>query len=223
MIDLHTHTNYSDATTTLKASLEKAEKLGLSLFSVSDHNTVAAYSELIERRKEFSGKVIPAIELSCLYKGNPIEVLGYGIDLGAMNEAVKAFGFSNADYNTLVLRNDIAKLVEKGVLLDKELVTAVEKTPELVFAEAKKNPGGSRSLILKSMRNFGENARFFENADELQSCSRHTFFRKYLNNIDSVLYIDRSEYLPTIEKAAATQNAHRTRARATLSFWRKTE
>ena len=45
-IDLHSHTTYSDGTSTVENSLTQAEASGLSLFSVSDHNTVSAYNEI---------------------------------------------------------------------------------------------------------------------------------------------------------------------------------
>ena len=79
-IDLHTHTNHSDAEIEPAHSLAVAEELGLSLFSFSDHNTVSAYSDLSDIRNLFSGGILPAVELSTTFKGDVIEVLGYGID-----------------------------------------------------------------------------------------------------------------------------------------------
>ena len=54
-IDLHTHTCYSDGASTVENSLNCAEALNLSLFSVTDHNSVDAYDEIMEKRKTFSG------------------------------------------------------------------------------------------------------------------------------------------------------------------------
>ena len=87
-IDLHTHTNYSDGGVSLDHSLKEAEAVGLSLFSVSDHNTVAAYSALDESRHLFSGAILPAVELSTTFKGDVIEILGYGIDVGKMSTLI---------------------------------------------------------------------------------------------------------------------------------------
>ena len=83
-IDLHTHTNCSDGRVAPEHSLAEAEKLGLSLFSFSDHNTVSAYSELGEIRNIFSGGILPAVELSTTFRGDVIEILGYGIDTEKM-------------------------------------------------------------------------------------------------------------------------------------------
>ena len=80
-IDLHTHTNYSDGTATVEETLTLAEGLGLSVLSVTDHNTVNAYDELFRKRHLFSGKLLPGVELSTTFRNELIEILGYGIDV----------------------------------------------------------------------------------------------------------------------------------------------
>ena len=40
MIDLHTHTIYSDGTYTTKELLKEAEKAGVTLLSITDHDKV---------------------------------------------------------------------------------------------------------------------------------------------------------------------------------------
>ena len=46
MIDIHTHTTYSDGSFSVKEIMEEAECVGLSLLSITDHNTIQAYQEL---------------------------------------------------------------------------------------------------------------------------------------------------------------------------------
>ena len=46
MIDLHTHTNYSDGTWNLRKILEEAEKTNIEVLSITDHNTINCYKEL---------------------------------------------------------------------------------------------------------------------------------------------------------------------------------
>ena len=87
-IDIHTHTDHSDGTTTVENSLRCAQALGLSIFSVTDHNTVSAYGEVIEKKRLFSGKILTGVELSTTYKGESIEVLGYGIDVSEMDKRI---------------------------------------------------------------------------------------------------------------------------------------
>lgn len=80
LIDLHTHTNYSDGTATVEQTLILAEGLGLSFLSVTDHNTVNAYDELLQKKHLFSGKLVSGVELSTTFRSESIEILGYGIN-----------------------------------------------------------------------------------------------------------------------------------------------
>lgn len=88
MIDIHSHTTYSDGSFSVEKLLSEAEKLNLSLLSITDHNTVQAYYELQNPniRDKFKGKIIPGVEITTTYKGETIEVLGYGFDLELMQQ-----------------------------------------------------------------------------------------------------------------------------------------
>ena len=46
MIDLHTHTKYSDGTWDVKNLLENAQKTGVEILAITDHDTVKAHLEL---------------------------------------------------------------------------------------------------------------------------------------------------------------------------------
>ena len=61
LIDLHTHTNYSDGTATAEQTLMLAERLGLSFLSITDHNTVNAYDELLQKKHLFSGRLVSGV------------------------------------------------------------------------------------------------------------------------------------------------------------------
>lgn len=60
MIDLHTHTTYSDGTWNVKELLCNAEKAKIEILSITDHDTVNAYKEIENINKEnfFNGKII---------------------------------------------------------------------------------------------------------------------------------------------------------------------
>ena len=42
----------------------------------------------MEKRALFDGKILPAAELSAVFRGNMIEVLGYGINISEMKSAI---------------------------------------------------------------------------------------------------------------------------------------
>ena len=60
MIDLHTHTIFSDGTWTLEEMLTNAEKANISILAITDHDTALPHIKLkdIDIKKFFSGRVI---------------------------------------------------------------------------------------------------------------------------------------------------------------------
>lgn len=90
-VDLHVHTNKSDGTNTPSEILIKAEELGLERIAITDHETVAAYTEVIENRHLFSGTIVPGIELKTICKGREIELLGFGISIEDMKKIFHCF------------------------------------------------------------------------------------------------------------------------------------
>ena len=65
MIDLHTHTINSDGDFTTEETLIEAEKRGIEILSITDHNNITAYEDMkkIPVSKVFSGKIIVGTEL----------------------------------------------------------------------------------------------------------------------------------------------------------------
>jgi len=87
MIDLHTHTTHSDGKQTVSQLLKKAEQQNLKIISITDHQSVGAYTELRDPkiRALFSGKIITGVELNFQHNGLQNEILGYGIDPEKLN------------------------------------------------------------------------------------------------------------------------------------------
>lgn len=88
MIDLHTHTKYSDGTWDVKTLLENAQKNGVELLAITDHNTVKAYLELNKKDYScyFSGKILTGAEFNCVFNNARIELLGYNFNVEKMNK-----------------------------------------------------------------------------------------------------------------------------------------
>ncbi|WNB90249.1 PHP domain-containing protein [Bacillus sp. NEB1478] len=80
-IDLHTHTTASDGTFSPAENILRAIEKGLKAIAITDHDTVNGITEgLAEAEKHEGIECIPGIEISTLYKGQDIHVLGYFID-----------------------------------------------------------------------------------------------------------------------------------------------
>ena len=88
MIDLHTHTSYSDGTWSVKELLSKAKEANIELLSITDHDTVEAYLEMKENDYSyiFPNRIINGVELNVIANGSSIELLVYNYDLDTMNK-----------------------------------------------------------------------------------------------------------------------------------------
>ncbi len=88
MIDLHTHTIYSDGSSTLKELLIEANKKNIEVLSITDHDNVKAYTEIKNNNLEelFNGKLISGVELNANFDGVKIELLGYDFNIEEMNK-----------------------------------------------------------------------------------------------------------------------------------------
>lgn len=83
-IDLHTHTNCSDGDLSPKELLDLAAQKGLVALAITDHDTVAAYSnDTYEHARALNVELVSGIELSTRGSdGGKYHVLGLLIDVG---------------------------------------------------------------------------------------------------------------------------------------------
>ena len=80
MIDLHLHTTASDGTLTPSELVSKARSAGLSIFSVTDHDTTAGLAEAGEAARGAGLELVNGIEISAVEDRRDVHVLGYFID-----------------------------------------------------------------------------------------------------------------------------------------------
>lgn len=78
-IDLHTHTTASDGILSPSQLIELAVKKKLTHLSVTDHDAVAALSEIEKLTAENGIEFIPGIEISCSCEEEEIHLLAYHI------------------------------------------------------------------------------------------------------------------------------------------------
>ncbi|MDF7806076.1 PHP domain-containing protein [Pontiellaceae bacterium B12219] len=80
MIDLHTHSIYSDGTNTPAELIKLAEKRDLKAMALTDHDTVGGIVPLLEAAKDASVEAVPGIELSAECERGTMHILGYFVD-----------------------------------------------------------------------------------------------------------------------------------------------
>ncbi|RKX39717.1 MAG: phosphoesterase [Verrucomicrobia bacterium] len=80
MIDLHTHSVYSDGTNTPAELVSMAAERGLGALALTDHDTVKGIPELLATAEAASVEAVPGIELSAECERGTMHILGYFID-----------------------------------------------------------------------------------------------------------------------------------------------
>ncbi|MBN1302326.1 MAG: PHP domain-containing protein [Melioribacteraceae bacterium] len=80
-IDLHMHTIYSDGAHSTEELLIRAQNLGLTTISITDHDSVYAIKEAVEIGKDIGIEVIPGVELSTDLEDKEVHLLGYFINI----------------------------------------------------------------------------------------------------------------------------------------------
>ena len=78
--DLHTHTIFSDGTTTPEENVAKAAELGLGGIGVTDHDTMDGVDRALVAAEGSDLEVVPGTEFSAELEGSSVHVLGYWTD-----------------------------------------------------------------------------------------------------------------------------------------------
>ena len=76
LVDLHTHSTFSDGTLTPTQLITLAKETGLSAVALCDHNTVAGLPEFLTAAETHGIKAVPGVELSTEYTGVELHILG---------------------------------------------------------------------------------------------------------------------------------------------------
>ncbi len=133
--DLHIHSTYSDGSCTPLQILKKAKEIGLSALSITDHDTIDAYTDdFFMQAKEHDLLILCGIEISCRYLKQDIHILGYGFDLNSSSFRVFLKKIQNfrKHRNELILK----KFHEKGIDLTVEELGSMETIGRPHFAKA---------------------------------------------------------------------------------------
>ncbi|MEE3494186.1 MAG: PHP domain-containing protein [Butyrivibrio sp.] len=134
-IDLHTHSNNSDGTFSVKELIDRAHDKGLAAIALTDHDTVDGVDEAIEyaASKYPDLEVIPGVELSTEGEGREVHIVGLYIDNHDKEfvEGLSAFIDSRTTRNKKMCK----KLSEEaGIPISYELLT--EEFPDTVITRA---------------------------------------------------------------------------------------
>jgi predicted metal-dependent phosphoesterase TrpH len=110
MIDLHSHSCYSDGVLTPKELVEKALFNQVKCLSLTDHDTLAGLNEVHHAALNTPLQIINGIELSTRFKKNDIHILGLNIQ---SKEALQTI-IERQTESRIQRAREIGALLEKG-------------------------------------------------------------------------------------------------------------
>ena len=79
-VDLHAHTTASDGSLTPSQLVDRARSVGLDVLAVTDHDSVDGIADAIAASAGTPLRLVPGVELSAVWEGHDVHMLGYFID-----------------------------------------------------------------------------------------------------------------------------------------------
>lgn len=128
LIDLHTHTSYSDGDLTPLELVELAKNNNVGTLAITDHNTILGVKNLMESNINLDGlNFIPGIELSAKVSTGQLHILGLGIDINndtlnkkmselrtnSMNHFLSVLEQVKRDYGITFTYEEIKEIINK--------------------------------------------------------------------------------------------------------------
>lgn len=190
MIDLHMHTTYSDGTDSVKEILKKANDTFLEVISITDHNSCKAYFEMesYNIKEIYKGNIIVGCEFTTSFDNRLIEILGYGFDYKKMNEYLGKF---YKDY-----------LISKRTnIIYNRLLDKIEELGLEFHFPREKDKKFSNEFFERGI--YDELVKYDNNKKLLKEDiwnSFSNFYRKGLTNPNSKIFINKTEFYPSIKE-----------------------
>ena len=129
--DLHIHSWHSDGTFSPMEIIETARRQNISLISISDHNSIASYTEIENLRGVNDITIIPGVEVTSVMDNIEYHILAYGFDM--QNKVLNDLLRYNRDINI----DEGKKLIER-IAADYPNVSSDEF---LIYERNRKNGG----------------------------------------------------------------------------------
>jgi 3',5'-nucleoside bisphosphate phosphatase len=165
VIDLHLHTTASDGRLSPSQLVTAAAQAGISVMSVTDHDTVGALAEVRRAADEAGIHAVHGIEITSVDDGRDVHILGYFIEPD--EPALAAFLQEQRGRRVERMHEIAARLAALGLHVD----------VDGLLAAAAQRPGASvgRPLVAKALINAGYVRSTGEAFDRYLSWGRPAF------------------------------------------------
>ena len=80
VVDLHSHSRYSDGTLSVEALLDLAHLRGVNLLALTDHDELAGMADAKHHAQRLGMQWVAGVEISAAASGLPVHILGLRID-----------------------------------------------------------------------------------------------------------------------------------------------
>lgn len=141
IVDFHSHTYESDGTLSPGELCAAMHKRGVTVFSITDHDTLGAYRDLTVPAPM---RLVAGIEINTTYDGNEAHVLGYKLPLTV-----------GTPLDRMLEDNRAARRERIGEMVTKLQEAGYEITMEQVLAEAGKGQSLGRPHVGKALIRHG--------------------------------------------------------------------
>ncbi len=126
--DLHTHSVYSDGWFTPEELCKRAVSRGVSLLSITDHDTLSGEEAKRAAAKKYGLFYVTGWEISAYYRGEKMHVLGYGC---ALNDAYVSFMNERKQGALQRVKIGVEVMQKLGVPVTEEEVLSERSAPDL--------------------------------------------------------------------------------------------
>lgn len=187
MIDLHTHTNYSDGTWNLKKLLKEAQKTKIEVLSITDHDTIKTYKELMQMnyKEMYQGQIITGVEFSTVFNGVFFHLLAYDFDYKKIDNWV--------DENYEIRKPDLNAEFEFMIESCKKNNVKIDNL------EYDKSKGWPIDIIYPEIKKYEKNKKYFK---EEEWNNIDVFFNSCVTNKNFPVFVDFSIHYPSASVVA---------------------
>jgi 3',5'-nucleoside bisphosphate phosphatase len=120
LIDLHTHTTASDGRLAPADLVGRAAAAGVTVLSVTDHDTMASAGEARATCSSLGVEYVPGIEVTAVVQDSDVHVLGYFVD--ERSAPFQAFLAAQRHARVERIREIVARLATMGIVLDADAI-----------------------------------------------------------------------------------------------------
>ena len=128
LADLHIHSTYSDGIYSPDEICQKAARRGLSLLSITDHDTLAGLENKRAAAKKYGLQYLSGWEISAYEGEQKIHILGYGCELG---DAYERFTQARKDASFARAKESAEKFQRLGFPVTFDEILAQRASPDL--------------------------------------------------------------------------------------------